>query len=72
MILPRCGGSDEELGAISILSGIGHAEKASLGVLQFKVLIRKFVAVNYQLSAPVQSSTTADTDLIFHRCHRPW
>lgn len=32
----------EKLGTIGVLSGVGHAEKASLGVLQFEVLIREF------------------------------
>jgi hypothetical protein len=41
--------SDEELRSVRVPSGIGHAEKSLLGMLQLKVLIRKLVPV-YRLS----------------------
>jgi hypothetical protein len=40
------GGSDEELGAIGILSCVGHAHQALLGVLQLEVLIGELGAVD--------------------------
>jgi hypothetical protein len=40
----RCG--DEELGAVGILSCIGHAEKTNLGVLELEVLVWEFVTVD--------------------------
>lgn len=42
--------SDEELRSVRVPSGIGHAEKSLLGMLQLKVLICKLVPV-YRLSA---------------------
>lgn len=36
----------EELGTVGVLSGVGHAEYAGLGVLQFEVLIRKFAPID--------------------------
>lgn len=36
----------EELGTVGVLSGVGHAEHASLGVLQFEVLIGKLVPID--------------------------
>jgi hypothetical protein len=44
--LPRGGGGDEELRSIGVLSSVGHAEKANLGVLQLEVLIGELVAVD--------------------------
>lgn len=40
------GGGDEELGAVRILSRIGHAQDTLLGVLQLEVLIVEFCPVN--------------------------
>ena len=37
---------DEELGAVGVGTGIGHGEKTGLGVSQFEVLIREFLAVD--------------------------
>lgn len=37
---------DEELGAVGVLSSIGHAEHSLLGVLQLEVLIREFLAID--------------------------
>jgi hypothetical protein len=45
--IPWGGGGDEELGAIGILSCVGHAEKTNLGVLELEVLIWEFVTVDY-------------------------
>jgi len=39
-------GGDEELGAVGILSGIGHGEDAGLGVLEFEVLVIELIAIN--------------------------
>ena len=39
-----CG--DEELGAIGVFSGVGHAQNAGLGVLQFEILIWEFGSVD--------------------------
>ena len=36
----------KELRAVGVLSGVGHAESASLGVLQFEVLVREFGSVD--------------------------
>ena len=32
-------GSDEELGSVGVLSGVGHGEETRLGVLQLEVFI---------------------------------
>lgn len=46
-IQPRCLDSgDEELGAIGVLASIGHAEPPRPFVLQFEVLVWKFVPIN--------------------------
>ena len=45
--LPWGGSGDEELGAIGVLSCIGHAKKALLGVLQLEVLIWELIAVDF-------------------------
>lgn len=37
---------DEELGAVGVLSGVGHGENALLGVLELEVLIGKLFAVD--------------------------
>lgn len=39
------------MGSIGVLSGVGHAEKASLGVLQLEVLVGELGAVDCQLLA---------------------
>ena len=36
----------KELGAVGVLSGVGHTENAGLGVLQFEVLIREFGSID--------------------------
>ena len=36
----------EELGAIGVFSGVGHTENASLGVLQFEVLISELGTID--------------------------
>ena len=36
----------KELGAVGVLSGVGHAENASLGVLQFEILIGEFGSID--------------------------
>ena len=46
MDLRSDGSGDEELGAVCILSGIGHAQDTLLGMLQLKVLIVELCAVN--------------------------
>ena len=70
--LPWGGGSDEELGAVGVLSSIGHGEKTLLGVLQLEVLIRELAAVDYQQLASYQSHDSAYTYLTCHQFHRPW
>ena len=42
------------MGAIGVLSGIGHAEKTGLGVLQLEVLVWELGAVDYTISAFIQ------------------
>ena len=37
---------DEELGSIGVLAGISHADPEGAFVLQFEVLILKFVSIN--------------------------
>jgi len=37
---------DEELTAIRVLAGVGHAENTLLAVLQLEVLIRELVAID--------------------------
>ncbi len=44
--LPWSGGSDEELRAVGILSGVCHGEESFLAVLELEVLIGEFVAIN--------------------------
>jgi len=39
-------GGDEELGAVGVLSGVGHGEDVGLGVLELEVLICEFLAVD--------------------------
>ena len=70
--LPWSRGSDEELGAIGILSSVGHAKKTLLGVLQLEVLIRELCAIDYQPLALNQFHAFADTYLTFHQFHHPW
>lgn len=72
--LPWGGGSDEELGAIGVLSGVGHGEKTGLGVLQLEVLVCELVAVDYSESAfrCVYDCSSAVTYWTFLRYHRPW
>jgi hypothetical protein len=44
--LPGNGGGNEELRTIGILSRVGHAEKALLGVLKFEVLVWELGAID--------------------------
>ena len=39
-----CG--NEELGSVGVLSGVGHAEYAGLGVLQFEVFIGELIPID--------------------------
>ena len=39
-------GGDEELRTVGVAAGVGHAEQAFLGVLQFEVLVLEAVAVD--------------------------
>jgi hypothetical protein len=39
-------GGDEELGAVGVGAGVGHAEKEGLGVLELEVLVRELLAVD--------------------------
>ena len=46
-VQPRGDGSgDEELAAVCVLAGVGHAEKTLLGVLELEVLVGEFGAVD--------------------------
>lgn len=36
----------EELGTVGVLSRVGHAKHASLGVRQFEVLVGEFVSID--------------------------
>ena len=45
------GGCNEELGPVGVLSCVGHAEKAFLGVLQLEVLVRELGAVDCHILA---------------------
>ena len=49
--LPWGGGGDEKLGAIGVLSCVGHGEETGLGVLQLEVLICELVAIDYSTLA---------------------
>ena len=39
-------GGDEELGAVGVLAGVGHAQPALAVVLQLEVLVREAVSVD--------------------------
>lgn len=69
--LPRSRSSNEELGTVGILSGVGHAEKTFLGMLQLKVLIWELSSVDYQLLEPRTSLADFVTYLICLRFHHP-
>jgi hypothetical protein len=69
--LPWGGGSDEELGAVGVLSSIGHGEETLLGVLQLEVLIWELVAVDYHQLVSHQSHDSAYTYLTCHQFHHP-
>lgn len=49
-------GSDEELGAVGIGSGVGHGEKSSLGVLAGEVLIGELLTVDGLATSSVAAS----------------
>lgn len=57
------GRGNEELGAIGILARVGHAEHASLGVLQLEVLIWKFVPVD---GLPTSAVTIGEITTLNH------
>jgi len=42
----RSGGSNEELGSIGVLSGVGHRHETLLGVLQLEVLVGEFITID--------------------------
>ena len=64
----------EELGAVGVLSGIGHAEHAGLGMLQLEVLIREFGPVDGFPTSACHSCQHALTVLsvILFPYHRHW
>lgn len=69
--LPWGGGGNEELGAVGVLSSVGHGQKTNLGVLQLEVLIRESLAVDCHILAHVPMNVSADpytywTFLQFH------
>ena len=39
-------GGDEELGAVGVGAGVGHAEEEGLAVLELEVLVRELLAVD--------------------------
>ena len=46
-IQPRClSGGDKELGAIRPGTGVGHAQQTGIGMLELKILVGKFGAVD--------------------------
>jgi hypothetical protein len=55
-------GGDEELRAIGVFAGVGHAEKTGLGVLQLEVFICELVAVNGFPARAVSSSKVPALD----------
>ena len=65
------GGSDEELSAVGVRSGIGHAKQASLGVLELEVLIWELLAVDWAKSANANRNLES-TYLTLHQCRLPW
>ncbi len=70
-IVPRNSRRDEELGAIGVLSSVGHRQKTNLGVLQLEVLIWETVAVDYHQLAYNRSNGSPGTYWTFRQCHRP-
>lgn len=73
-------GGDEELGAVGVLSGVGHGEEALLGVLELEVLVGELLTID---CAHVQlaidradkergSVIGCGTYWTCHRCRRPW
>lgn len=74
MNIPRSGGSDEELGAVGVLSGVGHGEKTSLAVLELEVLVLELVAVNWFIDQQASNEALVPfgfTYLTFRQCHHP-
>lgn len=59
-------GRNEELRAVRVFAGVGHAEKTLLGVLQLEVLIVKLGAVNGLSSSAValREVTTLDHEVL--------
>lgn len=65
------GGSDEELGAVGVLSSVGHGHETLFGVLELEVLVRELSTVDCH-HQHVFIYQFADTYLTFLQCHRPW
>ena len=55
--------ADEELGSVSVLSGVGHGDPTGAVVRQDKVFIFEFVAVN---ALPARSVTTREVTPLAH------
>lgn len=55
--------SNEELRAVGVLARVGHAEHASLGVLQLEVLIWEFISVD---GLPTSAITIGEVTALDH------